>query len=214
MLIESAPLGAERHLKATIHGSRKVSTVPIIVHPTASPGRSRNQRGFTLIDMLFVVGLIGLLSSLALPSLTRARGAAQASSAVATLRAINSAELSFAITCGLGFYAPDLPTLGVPPVGTTEPFLSLDLTGAASVIKSGYAFTVSSTPLGETPGACNGLGAGMSAASYVATADPLDPGVISRFFATNADGLLYEDISTFAGAMPEAGAPTKGGPVQ
>ena len=164
--------------------------------------------------MLFVVGLIGLLSSLALPSLTRARGAAQASSAVATLRAINSAELSFAITCGLGFYAPDLPTLGVAPPGTPEPFLSLDLTGAASVIKSGYAFTVSATPLADTPAACNGLGAGMSAAGYVATADPLDPSVISRFFATNADGLLYEDISTFAGAMPEVGAPSKGGPVQ
>ena len=84
----------------------------------------RNQRGFTLIDILFVVGLIGVLCSMAIPGLTRARGAAQASSALGTLRVINSAQLSFAITCGLGFYSPDLQTLGVRPPSATDAFLS------------------------------------------------------------------------------------------
>jgi type II secretory pathway pseudopilin PulG len=53
--------------------------------------------------MLFVISLVGLLSVLALPGFLRARGAAQASSALGTMRAINSGQLSYAITCGLGF---------------------------------------------------------------------------------------------------------------
>jgi prepilin-type N-terminal cleavage/methylation domain-containing protein len=70
-----------------------------------------NESGFTLIDLLFVIALIGLLSTLAIPGLMKARGAAQASSALGTIRVINTGQLSYAISCGLGFYAPDLPTL-------------------------------------------------------------------------------------------------------
>lgn len=180
--------------------------------PTA--GRVRNQRGFTLIDLLFVIGLIGLLSSLALPTLTRARGSAHASSALATLRVINSSELSFAITCGRGFYAPDLPTLGDPPPGSAEPFLSNDLTSGALVIKSGYTFGVSAIALPESPETCNGLAGGSTATGYVATADPLDPNVLGRYFGTNADGGMFEHTSTYAGGMPEAGSPAQGRPAQ
>ena len=64
----------------------------------------QNQKGFTLIDMLFVIALIGVISTLAIPGLMRARGVAQSSSALGTIRVVNSAQLSFAITCGLGFY--------------------------------------------------------------------------------------------------------------
>src|SRR5690349_23362487 len=98
----------------------------------------RSDAGFTLIDMLFVVALIGLLASLAIPGLMKARGAAQASSAIGTMRVVNSAELSFAITCGLGFYSPDLQTLGVAPPGSVEPFLNDEMTAGPTFIKSGY----------------------------------------------------------------------------
>src|SRR5262245_64095254 len=53
-------------------------------------GRAAGDAGFTLIDMLFVIALIGTLSTLAIPGLMRARGAAQASSAIGSLRVINS----------------------------------------------------------------------------------------------------------------------------
>ena len=179
-----------------------------------TPGRLRDQRGFTLIDILFVVGLIGVLCSMAIPGLTRARGAAQASSALGTLRVINSAQLSFAITCGLGFYSPDLPTLGIKPPSASDAFLAPELSSAATVIKSGYNFTTLGTPLAGAPATCNGLGAGLSAPGYVATADPLDTVQMPRYFGTNADGAIYEDIATFNGAMPETGAPGSGAPIK
>ena len=176
--------------------------------------RLRNQRGFTLIDILFVVGLIGVLCSMAIPGLTKARGAAQASSALGTLRVINSAQLSFAITCGLGFYAPDLQTLGMKPPSATDAFLSPELSSAASVIKSGYTFTAAGTPLAGAPASCNGLGQGAAAPGYFAVADPLDALQNPRFFGTNADGALFEDATSLNGVMPETGSPASGSPIK
>jgi len=171
--------------------------------------RLRSERGFTLIDMLFVIGLIALLSTLAVPGLTRARGAAQASSALANLRLVNSAQLSFAISCGLGFYSPDLPTLGNPPPGSDAPFIGPDLSSGATVNKSGYQFEVFGTAQANAPASCNGLAAGLSAPGYKVRADPLDP-QITRFFGSNASGLMYEDSASLFGGMPENG-PAAGG---
>lgn len=174
----------------------------------------RDEAGFTLIDMLFVVAIIGLLASLAIPGLMKARGAAQASSAIGTLRVVNSAELSFAITCGLGFYAPDLPTLGVPPPGSVEPFLADEMTTAATFVKAGYNFSLAGTGLAGAPASCNGLGIGQASPGYAAVADPLDPGGASRYFGTNSDGVTYQHTATLSAVMPESGPPPAGTPIQ
>ena len=176
--------------------------------------RTRRDAGFTLIDMLFVVALIGLLASMAIPGLMKARGAAQASSALGTMRVVNSAELSFAITCGLGFYAPDLPTLGVPPPGSTEPFLSDEMSSAFTFTKSGYNFSLAGTGLAGAPASCNGLAAGQASPGYAAVADPLDPGGAPRYFGTNSDGVIYQHSATLSATMPEAGGPPAGAPIQ
>ena len=60
----------------------------------------RKAHGFALIDLLFVCGIVGALCSVALPNLFRARQTAGAASAIGSMRAINSAELTFALTCG------------------------------------------------------------------------------------------------------------------
>ena len=176
--------------------------------------RRGDQRGFTLIDMLFVIALIGLLSSMAIPSLSRARGRAQSTSAVGALRVINSAQLSFAITCGLGFYSPDLPTLGTPPPGSPDGFLPPEMTTAATVMKSGYSFSIGATPMGGAPASCNGAGAGQTGVGYVAIGDPLDPTLTPRYFGTNAEGVVYEHTATLNGVMPESGAPPVGEPIK
>jgi len=175
--------------------------------------RKRTDAGFTLIDMLFVVALIGLLASMAIPGLMKARGAAQASSAIGTLRVLNSAELSFAITCGLGFYAPDLQTLGAPPPGGGEAYLADEMTAAPTFIKSGYDFSLAGTPLAGAPASCNGLGPGQASPGYAAVGDPLDPST-SRFFGTNSDAVIYHHTASLALTMPESGGPAAGNPIQ
>jgi len=164
--------------------------------------------------MMFVVALIGLLMTLAIPGLMRARGAAQVSSAIGTLRAINSAQLSYAITCGLGFYSPDLPTLGIKPPAAMEAFLGPELTTGPTIAKSGYNFSMAGTGMAGAPGTCNGLGAGAAAAGYAVVAVPLDSTPPARFFGTNADGVLYEHTGSLASTMPESGPPSSGAPLK
>jgi type IV pilus assembly protein PilA len=177
------------------------------IHKTAT---LKSESGFTLIDLLFVCSLIGLLSTLAIPGLMRARGVAQSASAVGTLRVMNSAQLSFAVTCGSGFYSPDIPTLGVAPPASFQAFLPPELASGATFTKSGYTFGLVGTSMSGAPSSCNGLAVGLGAPGYVAVGDPIDPVGNPHFYATNADGMIYEHSATLSGIMPESGPPSAG----
>ena len=177
--------------------------------------RGRHQRGFTVIDLLFVVAIIGLLSTLAIPGLMRARNAAQSSSALGTMRIVNSAQLSYAITCGFGFYAPDFPTLAVRPPNAPEAFLAPELATGPTFIKSGYNFSMAGTAHVGAPGTCNGLAPGAASPGYAVVADQLDAAANKgRFFGSNSDGIIYEHIDSLGATMPEAGGPPQGAPIQ
>ena len=187
-----------------------MSLVGSSVNKTAVNGES----GFTLIDLLFTCSLICTLATMALPSLVRAKGAAQSASAIATLRVVNSAQLSFAVTCGSGFYSPAFPTLGVPPPGSPSAFLPAELTSGVAFIQSGYSFNMTGTSLAGAPASCNGLAAGAAAPGYAAIADPLDAVANPRFYGTNAGGTIYVAGGTFAGSIPESGPSPMGKPIQ
>ena len=171
----------------------------------------RNQRGFTLLDVMFVCALISVLFMMAVPLLTRSKGSAQSAAAIGTLRFLNSAQLDFAISCGYGFYAADLTTLGLPPIGSPHPFIGPEMSSAVTVVRAGYNFTVAGSAVGAPP-PCNG--GGPVSAAYVAIADPVDVVLAPRWFATNADGLVYEHTATLNGIMPESGPPAAGRPIQ
>ena len=177
-------------------------------------GRVRSNAGFTLIDMLFVVALVGLLASLAIPGLMKARGAAQSASALGTLRVVNSAELSFAITCGLGFYSPDFPTLAITPPGSVDAFLPAELATGPTFVKGGYLFSLAGITLPGAPATCNGLGPGSTSPAYAVVADHLGAVPNGRFFGTNADGIIWEHSVSLAGTMPETGGPLAGAPIK
>ena len=174
----------------------------------------RKAQGFALIDLIFVCGIIGLLASIALPRLLSAQQTAGAASAIGTMRAINSAQLTFALTCGNGFYAPDLPTLGTPPPGSREPFIASGLSTAATIDKAGYVIQMTASPFAGSPPSCNGLAAGASGQGFVAGADPNHIPTNQRFFATNANNVIYEHTASLYMMMPEIGTPPAGAPIR
>ena len=169
----------------------------------------RKAHGFALIDMIFVTGIIGLLMSIAMPRLIMAKQSAGASSAIGSMRAIGSAQLTYALTCGAGFYAPSLSTLGTPPPTSREPFISPGLGSADTIIKATYTIQMTATPFAGAPAACNGLASGAAGQAFVAGADPTDASN-SRFFATNANNVIYEHNASLYATMPETGAPLVG----
>jgi len=60
----------------------------------------RNQKGFSLIELLIVVSIIGIISALAVPSLVAAKRAANEGSAIASLRLIHTCEHGFRAATG------------------------------------------------------------------------------------------------------------------
>lgn len=169
----------------------------------------RKAHGFALIDMIFVTGVIGLLCCIAMPRLLLAKQSAGAASAIGSMRTIGSAQLSYALTCNGGFYAPSLTRLATPPPGASQAFITPGLGTSDSVIKSGYAIQMTATPFAGAPSSCNGLGAGGAGQAFVAGADPIEP-TNTRFFATNANNVIYEHTSSLYDVMPEIGAPAIG----
>jgi type II secretory pathway pseudopilin PulG len=169
----------------------------------------RKAHGFALIDLIFVCGIIGVLSSIALPRLLLAKQSSTWASAIGTMRVIDSAQLTYALTCGSGFYAPKLTTLGTAPAGSREPFIGPGLGASDTVIKSGYTITMTVLPYAGAPSSCNGVAVGAAGQGFSASADPLDP-ANPRFFGTNASNIIYEHIATLSASMPESGPPPVG----
>lgn len=157
----------------------------------------RKQKGFSLIELLIVVAIILIIAAIAIPNLLRARIAANESSAVSSLRTVNTAQVTYQTAYPTVGYASTLAILGpadagctAGPAETNACMLDFALASAAVTAKSGYLFEVVNTT-------------GTPVTTYVTDAGPAtynQTGV--RSFCAIEDAVLHYDTSLTAGGLP------------
>ena len=167
----------------------------------------KSSRGFSLIELLIVVAIILIIAAIAIPNLLRSRIAANQSSAVGSLRTLNTAEVTYSTTYNTGYSStlgdlgPGSPGANVPNAtaaglvdevlsgingsgGTTGP-------GAMQSAKSGYSFIYA--PAGtDATGKYN---------SYTINANPVSPGTTgTNYYFTDQSGVIRQNSTAIAGS--------------
>ena len=161
------------------------------------------QRGFSLIELLIVVAIILIIAAIAIPNMLRSRMAANQASAVANLRTISTASVSYSVTYANG-YPPSLSALGGTsgtPATCNASILIDEILAASPNKRSGYQFALTGTQgnIGTPPPSCTPGFIG-----YLVTAAPVTIGVTGNMsYCSDESGVLYYD-TTGATAPSEA----------
>ncbi len=150
----------------------------------------KKQKGFSLIELLIVVAIILIIAAIAIPNLMRSKMAANESSAVGSLRTINTAEVTYSTTFpSVGF--GNLAVLGsgsTTPCAGTQAAVSTAACLIDSVLatgtKSGYSFSATAST-SATP-----------SVTYTSSATPVAPNQSgTRYFCSDQSGVIYANLS-------------------
>jgi len=144
----------------------------------------KNQKGFSLIELLIVVAIILIIAAIAIPNLLRSRMAANEASAVGSLRTLNTAAVTYSSTYPANGYPASLAALGTSG-GATSASADLIDSVLASGTKSGYGFTFTG-------------GTGLPSNGYSIVGDPVNRGTSGqRGFYTDQSGVIrYNPTAT------------------
>jgi type IV pilus assembly protein PilA len=145
----------------------------------------RKQKGFSLIELLIVVAIILIIAAIAIPNLLRARIAANESSAVASVRTVNTAQITYNSSYSTVGFASSLTNLAgtscAPPSSAGACLIDTQLAGGT---KSGYSFAIS----GST---------GTPTSTYQVIASPITANQTGvRYFCSFADAVVRVNPTT------------------
>ena len=129
----------------------------------------KNRAGFSLLELLIVVAIILIIATIAIPSLLRSRQSANETAAVATLKTLNTAQVTYSSTAG---------SFGDIPALIADRLIDDSFTG----VKAGYRYTITA-----------------STADYTAEAVPLSGNSGRYGYYSNPDAVIrYSTTATLA----------------
>lgn len=166
---------------------------------------NNRDKGFSLIELLIVVAIILIIAAIAIPNLLRSRMAANESSAVASIRSINTAAVNYS-SAWMNGYPSTLTEIGTTSATQASCDASMYIdTILTSGNKSGYSYTMAGGSAAVTaPPGCSTAG---YTDGYSITAVPSNPGITGvRAFCSDQTGVIRFNLAGTATSSSSAGS--------